>query len=98
MLIKYLKGCVATIEGAKSLAVELQIIDTKLPAQFNMPAVTTNLVSRILFLNYHLSAFVITGEMLLPTLYLERAALKTVLYMALQHPRFTHALHCCSAL
>ena len=35
-----------------------------------------NLVSRILFLNYHLSAPVITDGMLLPTLALERAALK----------------------
>ncbi len=38
--------------------------------------VTTNLVSRILFLNYHLSSFNITAEVLLPTLELERVALK----------------------
>ena len=51
---------------------------------------TTNLISRILFLNYHLSAINITVYLLLPTLSLERAALKTALYVALQHPRFTH--------
>ena len=38
--------------------------------------VTTNLVSRILFLNYHLSSPNITIGVLLPTLELERVALK----------------------
>ncbi len=38
--------------------------------------VTTNLISRILFLNYHLSSFNITAKVLLPTLELERVALK----------------------
>ena len=37
---------------------------------------TTSLVSRILFLNYHLSSLTITDEVLLPTLELERVALK----------------------
>ncbi len=37
---------------------------------------TTNLISRILFLNYHLSGPAITGGILLPTLDLGRAALK----------------------
>jgi hypothetical protein len=37
---------------------------------------TTNLVSRILFLNYHLSGRAITDTILLPTLDLGRAALK----------------------
>ena len=37
---------------------------------------TTSLVSRILFLNYHLSSFIITAEVMLPTLELERVALK----------------------
>lgn len=37
---------------------------------------TTSLVSRILFLNYHLSSFNITAEVMLPTLELERVALK----------------------
>lgn len=37
---------------------------------------TTNLVSRILFLNYHLSGHVITNMILLPTLELRRAAFK----------------------
>ncbi len=36
----------------------------------------TNLISRILFLNYHLSGPAITGGILLPTLDLGRAALK----------------------
>jgi len=56
---------------------------------FSLITKTTNLISRILFLNYHLSTPVITGGMLLPTLSLERAALKTALYVTLQHPRFT---------
>jgi len=38
--------------------------------------VTTNLISRILFLNYHLSSLNITAKVLLPTLGLERVALK----------------------
>ena len=37
---------------------------------------TTSLVSRILFLNYHLSSPNITGGVLLPTLELERVVLK----------------------
>ena len=37
---------------------------------------TTSLVSRILFLNYHLSSLNITAEVMLPTLELERVALK----------------------
>jgi hypothetical protein len=37
---------------------------------------TTSLISRILFLNYHLSSFNITAEIMLPTLELERVALK----------------------
>ena len=37
---------------------------------------TTSLVSRILFLNYHLSSLTITDEVLLPTLELERVVLK----------------------
>ena len=37
---------------------------------------TTSLISRILFLNYHLSSLTITDEVLLPTLELERVALK----------------------
>ena len=37
---------------------------------------TTSLVSRILFLNYHLSSLTIASEVLLPTLELERVALK----------------------
>lgn len=40
------------------------------------PTKFTNLVSRILFLNYHLSAINITVYLLLPTLNLGRAALK----------------------
>ena len=36
---------------------------------------TTSLVSRILFLNYHLSSLNITAEVMLPTLELERVAL-----------------------
>jgi len=37
---------------------------------------TTSLISRILFLNYHLSSLNITAKVLLPTLGLERVALK----------------------
>ena len=37
---------------------------------------TTSLVSRILFLNYHLSSLSITTEVMLPTLELERVVLK----------------------
>jgi hypothetical protein len=37
---------------------------------------TTSLISRILFLNYHLSSLNITAEVMLPTLELERVALK----------------------
>ena len=37
---------------------------------------TTSLVSRILFLNYHLSSFIITDKVLLPTLELERVVLQ----------------------
>ena len=55
---------------------------------------TTNLVSRILFLNYHLSAFVITNEMLLPTLYLERTALKNGTIRGITAPK----VYPCNAL
>ena len=55
----------------------------------------TNLVSRILFLCCHLSCAEITFGIMLPTPGLERATLITTLYMALQHPRFTHVLHYC---
>ena len=40
----------------------------KAAAILTATAFTTNLVSRILFLNYHLSGPVITDEILLPTL------------------------------
>lgn len=59
---------------------------------------TTNLISRILFLHHHLSGRNITATILLPTLdpsrlWRDRASSpQTILYMALQHPRFTPSL------
>lgn len=55
----------------------------------------TNLISRILFLNYHLSGPGITAVILLPTLDVSRlrrdraSRPQSILYVALQHPRFT---------
>jgi hypothetical protein len=55
----------------------------------------TNLISRILFLNYHLSGPGITAVILLPTLDASRqkqdrtSRPQSILYVALQHPRFT---------
>ena len=49
---------------------------SQLTAKSSQLKKTTNLISRILFLNYHLSGPAITGVILLPTLDLGRAALK----------------------
>jgi len=48
------------------------------------------LVSRILFLNYHLSGPGITDGILLPTLQHRADRPQALVYVALQHARFTH--------
>ena len=51
------------------------------------------LISRILFLNYHLSGPGITARILLPTLQHRADSPQALVYVALQHARFTHAAH-----
>ena len=48
------------------------------------------LISRILFLNYHLSGPGITTGILLPTLQHRADSPQSLVYVALQHARFTH--------
>lgn len=48
------------------------------------------LISRILFQHYHLSGPFITKRILLPTLQHRASNPQTLVYVALQHARFTH--------
>jgi hypothetical protein len=69
---------VANVGGKKLRAVSYELRAVKFCSQLNAQGQkkATNLVSRILFLNYHLSGPRITVWILLPTLDLKRAALR----------------------